>query len=154
MFASINRPDSRDGAANRGTVMGYRCVVTLAALVSVIGATRTSQSDAAPRRASNCTTLNRDLDQFSKSLAMNFAEGIGDDSAARATMREAEYGNLLARVKLTMDLMRDNQCKLPESVPTGEEYASSAIACQTDKMSLGVVSPASCDQSKWKRTRH
>lgn len=103
----------------------------------------------APQKTAVCVGLNRDLQHLSRSLAMNFAEGIGDDSAARATMREAQYNTLLSRVRLTMDLMRDNRCKLPAAVPTGREYVSSAIACRTDTIGGSSASSERCDQSKW-----
>ena len=96
-----------------------------------------------------CTRLYSDMEHLKKSLAMNYADGIGDNSAPRATMRESEYQSLLARVRLTLDLMRDNRCKMPTSVPTGVEYVSSAIACKTDMMQSGSSSSPSCDQDKW-----
>ena len=65
-----------------------------------------------------CTRLYSDMEHLKKSLAMNFADGIGDNSAPRATMREAQEQSLLGRVRLTMDLMRDNHCRMPASVPT------------------------------------
>ena len=106
-----------------------------------------------PRRAAaasgTCTRLYADMEHLKKSLAMNFADGIGDNSAARATMREAQEQSLMGRVRLTMDLMRDNRCRMPTSVPTGVEYADAAITCRTDQMSSGSLNPPSCDQDKW-----
>lgn len=97
-----------------------------------------------------CTRLYTDMEHLKKSLAMNFADGIGDRSAARATLRENQYQSLLTRVRLTMDLMRDNRCRLPASVPTGEEYVGSALTCASDRISAGGTdTPPSCDQSKW-----
>ena len=97
----------------------------------------------------SCTRLYMDMEQLKKSLAMNFADGIGDNSAARATMREAQDQSLMARVRLTMDLMRDNHCRMPTSVPTGVEYSGSAITCKVNMMNSGTSSPPSCDQAKW-----
>lgn len=129
--------------------MQYRHFAAFGSLMVIAIGCGITASRAAPGPSLTCTKLNRDLDELSKSLAMNYAEGIGDSSAVRATMRETEYSNLLTRVKLTMELMRDNHCKLPASVPSGVEYASSAISCQADKLSTGAPSPAACDRSKW-----
>ena len=96
-----------------------------------------------------CTQLNADMEHLKKSLAMNFADGIGDNSAPRATMREAQEQSLMGKVRLTMELMRDNHCKMPTSVPTGVEYASNAISCRTEQMHSGSANPPSCDQDKW-----
>lgn len=101
-----------------------------------------------------CTRLYADMEHLKKSLAMNFADGIGDNSAPRATMREAQDQSLMARVRLTMDLMRDNHCRMPTTVPTGVEYASSAISCRTDQMSSGSLNPPSCVQDKWVPRQH
>jgi len=99
-----------------------------------------------------CEKLTSDLDNLSKSLAMNFAEGIADRRRSGSTVREAEYNNLLTRVRLTMDLMRDNHCRMPTSVPTGEEYVGSALKCRTDMLEAQLQSatlPESCNISKW-----
>ena len=90
------------------------------------------------------------MNGLGKLLAMNYAEGIGDDSAPRATLRETQYQSLLSRVRMNMDLMRDNRCKLPTSVPTGQEYASDAISCRSQILKMGLeTGDGSCDQSKW-----
>ncbi len=124
-------------------------LITLAWL-AMIGDQRAKATKPAPQKSPVCVGLNRDIQHLSKSLAMNFAEGIADNSAARATMRETQYNSLINRVRLTMDLMRDNRCKLPTSVPTGKEYVSNAISCRADTLSSGSASgPPSCDQSKW-----
>lgn len=111
-----------------------------------------SQKRKAPRAqiTQACAGLQRDLNNLSKSMAMNFAEGIGDNSAQRETMRETQYQSLLSRVRMTMDLMRDSRCKFPTSVPTGKEYASAAIACRGEILSTGrSATEGPCDQSKW-----
>lgn len=111
------------------------------------------QGGTAPANSARCTQLTHDLDELSKSLAMNFAEGIGERSAPRATMREAQYSNLLNRVRMTMDLMRDSRCRMPASVPTGQEYVDSALTCHTDmlraEMDRATTLPESCNRSRW-----
>ena len=103
--------------------------------------------------SSVCSKLTSDITNHSKSLAANFAEGVGDNSAPRATMRETQEQTILANVRMTMDLMRDNRCKLPTSVPNGGEYIGSALQCKTDRLKAEVDGtagePAACNQSKW-----
>jgi hypothetical protein len=130
-----------------------KAVCMLAALVASVPANPALSKTTVHKAGASsgtCARLNGEMEQLKKSLAMNFADGIGDNSAPRATMREAQYQSLLGRVRLTMDLMRDNRCKMPTSVPTGVEYASAAIACASARMEAGgASSTASCDQSKW-----
>lgn len=111
------------------------------------------QAGSAPIDATRCTQLARDLDELSKSLAMNAAQGIGERNIQRATRREAQYSNLLTRVRMTMDLMRDSRCEMPASIPTGEEYMSNALACRTGMLEAEIARstslPDSCDRSRW-----
>ena len=139
-------------------------LAALAALIfcdaaGVAAAPRTRARASAPTPSSGaCVQLNGDLDHLSKSLAMNFAEGVGDNSAPRATMREAQYNNLLTRARMTMDLMRDNHCRMPASVPTGEQYTGAALTCHTDMLEAQLARkttlPDSCDQSRWTPAGH
>lgn len=123
--------------------------VVLVASTTVDSAAAKPVARKATATSGTCTRLYADMEHLKKSLAMNFADGIGDNSAPRATMREAQDQSLMARVRLTMDLMRDNHCKMPTSVPNGVEYASTAITCRTDQMHSGSLNPPSCDQDKW-----
>ena len=103
---------------------------------------------AKPNTASSvCFKLSDDYEFASKQLAMSYAEGIGDDSAPRATMREARNSNVLERARITLDLMRANNCKLPTEAPSLKRYLSSAMSCVSQRMSAGTAS--SCEMANW-----
>jgi hypothetical protein len=89
---------------------------------------------------------------------MNFADGLLNRSAATKAVNEAKYGTLLARVRMTMDLMRDHHCRMPDRIPNGEEYASAALSCRTAMLEAEVARsttlPAACNDSSWVAERH
>lgn len=126
--------------------------LAIPALALSVPFTASAQTTSAGPRSATCTSLAGDLDNLGKSLAMNFAEGIGDRRRNGPALREAQYDNLLARVRLTMDLMRDNRCRMPTSVPDGGEYVESALQCRTDMLEspAGAGTPASCDRASWR----
>jgi hypothetical protein len=95
-----------------------------------------------------CAALARDYDAASKDLAVNEAEGIGDNSAPRATLRAMEDANTLSFANITLALMRDNHCPMPKSAPAAVFYLSPALTCATDRLK-GTASPPSCDRSTW-----
>jgi hypothetical protein len=103
---------------------------------------------AAAQATGTCAALARDYDTASKDLADKEAEGVGDDSAPRATLRAMEDANTLAGARITLDLMRDNHCPLPKSAPNYIYYLASALSCRTDRLK-GTVSPPSCDRTTW-----
>jgi hypothetical protein len=101
-----------------------------------------------------CLKLSAGYENASKSLAGNVAKGIGDNSAPRATMREAENNNILAQARLTIDLLKENGCQMPTAAPSATRYFSAALKCKNDQldMALGrgpIHIPDSCDSSKW-----
>src|SRR5207248_2717613 len=86
---------------------------------------------AARREPAICTSLANDYEGASKSLAMLQADGLIDNSAPRATMRETQSANILEKARITMDLMKNNGCKGPTSAPSGDRYLSNALECKT-----------------------
>lgn len=119
-----------------------------------IGAGEPAKPAAAPPAppATTCSILASTYEGASMDLAANRAEGVGDNSAPRATLRAMEDANTLAEARITLDLMRDHKCALPKSAPTSIFYLSDALSCATDRLkSQGAGSPPSCDRSKWKR---
>lgn len=116
----------------------------------VVAQTRASAT--AVPAAGVCAALASTYDGASKELATNSAEGIGDNSAPRATLRALEDSNTLAEAKMTLDLMRDHHCPMPKSAPARIFYLLPALTCANDRMKAsGSVSPASCDQQTWQR---
>lgn len=101
--------------------------------------------------AGTCATLMRQYDGASMDLAANFASSVGDDSAPRATLRQMEDANSLAKAQIAMDLMRDNRCPMPKSAPSIGPYVNQALSCATDRMKASAsVSPESCKRENWK----
>jgi hypothetical protein len=100
--------------------------------------------------ATGCAGLSAAYLGFSKDLAANNAAGLADNSAPRATLRAMEDANTLARARITLDLMRDNRCTMPKSVPDAVTFLLPALTCATDRLKArGTESPASCDRSTW-----
>jgi hypothetical protein len=109
-----------------------------------------SLRSATPTESPACAKLGADYENASKELAMTYAEGVGDNSAPRATMREARNGNVLEKARLTVELMRGNSCRIPTEPPSLARYLSPALACQTALLGAqGGNLPPACDMSTW-----
>jgi len=120
-------------------------------------------SAAAPRRGAPaepapCAGLHGDLDTLSKSLALNFAEGMLNNTTAQKAVTEAKYNTLLERVRMTMDLMRDHRCRMPAAIPTGEQYVGSAIKCRSEMLEAEIARsstlPPICNSANWVAEKH
>ncbi|WP_439567744.1 hypothetical protein [Sphingopyxis sp.] len=101
-----------------------------------------------------CGKLSGDYENASKRLAMIFAEGVNDNSAVRATMRESQESNIRTDARETLELMKLHKCKLPTSTPNAGPYVTQAMRCRLDRLKqelnpTGTI-PESCDSSKWK----
>jgi hypothetical protein len=99
--------------------------------------------------AAACDSLNRQYDQASKDLAANFAHGVGDNSAIRAGVRESQNTTVMEKARLTIELMRGHQCKIPTELPNMQPYLSAALKCETERLNGG--NPPSCDMSTWQK---
>jgi hypothetical protein len=135
-------------------IMTHRCYFAAAGLV--IGAATTMAPAPASAQKSEpaaCAALHSDYEDASKRMAMNHVSGIGDNSALRETTRETENSNVLAEARLTLDLLKANGCRLPNSAPSFSRYYDSALKCHNDilavKLSGTYSFPPSCDRSKW-----
>jgi hypothetical protein len=132
-------------------------VALLAVLSQAIAAPKRAVVSAArPPESSVCLGLIRDYENASKAMAMNQAEGVGDDSPIRQSVREAQNNGSLEKARITLDFMHGNNCKLPNSAPRSELYIRAAMTCKADQMKEalnrargGHTSPPSCDQTKW-----
>ena len=108
------------------------------------------QIEPPPEQTSACSKLAADYEGASKQLAMNFAEGAGDNSAVRATMRETRNATVMEKARLTVELMRGNNCKMPTEAPSMERYLSPALECQTALLTAqGNAMPAACVMANW-----
>ena len=130
-----------------------RRIVLIALLATSAQVTAQVRSSAGPApTAGTCSRLALTYDGVSKDLASNFAEGLGDNSAPRATLRAIEDSNSLTQAHMALDLMRDYHCPMPKDAPASAYYLSAALTCDTDRLKAkGSDTPDSCDRSKWQR---
>lgn len=105
---------------------------------------------AAGKPAGTCSGLTNQWDSIEKDLAAREAEGFGDNSAPRATLRELENSNDLARAQMILSLMQSGRCALPESPPNYVVYITNALSCSTERLK-GTKNPAECDRKTWKK---
>jgi hypothetical protein len=128
-------------------------LVTAGLLVASTAAFTPIPAAAQKPESKTCAALHLDYEETSKRMAMNHASGIGDNSAIRATKREAENTNILAEARLTLDLLKGNGCSLPKSAPSGARYYGSALRCHNDMLGVRLSGkysfPPSCERAKW-----
>jgi hypothetical protein len=101
---------------------------------------------------STCSGLAKSYDQVEKSLAMTYAEGVGDNSAVRETNRQTENSNDLAKASIVISLMQAHHCTLPDHAPTMGTYISDALTCATDRLK-GTADAPSCKMENWQPTK-
>jgi len=102
--------------------------------------------------SSTCSGLAKSYDQVEKSLAMTYAEGVGDNSAVRETNRQTENSNDLAKASIVISLMQAHHCTLPDHAPTMGTYISDALTCATDRLKGSADAP-SCKMENWRPTK-
>jgi hypothetical protein len=134
----------------------HTCLLALAgASLSAIPAyTVAAAPTTAPAAASSgtCASLARDYDQVDKSLALTYAEGIGDNSAPRETNRRIENSNDLARASIIVTLMQTHHCAMPDHAPNVIRYLSEALTCSTDRLK-GTQDPPSFKTDSWQSAK-
>lgn len=100
-----------------------------------------------------CAPLHEEYEDASKRLAQIHAQGLGDQSAPRATMREAESTKVLAGAGMTLELLKAHGCPLPTAAPSGTRYANAARICNLAMLEArraGIYTfPASCERRQW-----
>lgn len=111
---------------------------------------QTAAVPAVAPKPSVCAALAEDWKRFEMNVATRFADGVGDNSAPRATLRAIEESNDLLKANMTLQLMRENKCALPKSAPSGAGYISAALDCSTQRLKVGYeASKAVCDRANW-----
>jgi hypothetical protein len=142
------------GFTQAGESMFARTASMLMLVIASV-ASAPSISIAAPATASNsslgaCASLAMDYDQVEKSLALTYAEGVGDDSAPRETNRQMKYANDLSRASMMLTLMEARHCALPDHAPSYLRYLSPALSCAKDRITsaIGDETP-SCKMESW-----
>lgn len=144
--------------------MKYLVIASMLISSATVDAAPVHKKVAKASEASACKSLASDYDNASKNLAMLEAQGLTDDSAPRATMRETQSNNILNQARITMDLMKNNGCKSPTAAPSANIYLMDAIKCSTAVMKQSSEAailiaegksvsdfdrPPECDRSKW-----
>jgi hypothetical protein len=97
-----------------------------------------------------CGEFQKAIDHSNKLIALTDAEGIGDNSAARAQLQEAQIANYLRRIELNLTLMIQNKCAVPKEPFTTSDYLENALKCSTEQINGNYKSPE-CDLDKWSK---
>lgn len=96
--------------------------------------------------SSPCDTLLTEYRDTDKLLAMSYA----NDTDPQTAMDQA---------RLTLDLIRANDCPVPTRAPTAQPYVRQAMQCRLDQMRIQLAllrgqrpntDPASCDMTQWR----
>lgn len=98
--------------------------------------------------AADCKAL---LDQYivqTKRLASEKADGVGDNSAPRETMRQLKILNLNMMRQMNLDMMIAGKCLLPDKPASDFNYSINALQCAT-KIVQGNYNAPECDYSAW-----
>ena len=96
-----------------------------------------------------CSALNEAVDLQLKKAAQNWVEGVGDNSAPRATLRELETSNALALARMNLDLATLNKCPIRTKPLNPMIYMTEAIECNL-QMLKGVKDSPACKMQDWK----
>jgi hypothetical protein len=115
-------------------------------LTAVILATSASWAIGEPSQL--CKQLESQIEGAEMSISANYAEGVGDNSAPRATLRELRTSNEWAEIRVSLSQMQANRCPTLTRVISGTRFMTPALTCATDR--LGATTPDSCKRSTWK----
>lgn len=96
-----------------------------------------------------CTALADAVEWQLKNAAQNRVEGIGDNSAPRAALREAKTANSLALIQLNLQLMVINKCPARTKPLDPNFYFGDAAECSTQLL-RGNKDTAACNLKDWK----
>lgn len=77
-----------------------------------------------------CTELAKAIEHQLKKSASNYADGITDNSAPRATLRELRTSNSLALARINIELMAQNKCPPRKDPVDPMIYLSEALDCE------------------------
>lgn len=90
-----------------------------------------------------CTDISREIESSLKSVAAANADGVIDNSAPRATMRNAKMTAELAQVQVLVTQMQALKCTISQEPYIYTKYSQSAYGCAL------APSKEKCDQSSW-----
>lgn len=96
-----------------------------------------------------CEALAHDWRSVEMDMAENHVDGMGDDSAPRATLRAIQEQNSLQTAAITLQLMRDNKCEIPKRAPNYTTYELNALDCAAERAKGNNDAPQ-CKRDNWK----
>jgi hypothetical protein len=101
-----------------------------------------------------CETLNKGLDQNMKEAAEHKYVLPKKITPQGLLLAELQIANELAKAKMNLMLMRENQCPLPTEPVNPDKYQDSAISCWAalEKIDFKYWKkdiPEECDMEKW-----
>jgi hypothetical protein len=97
-----------------------------------------------------CANYESAIDTGLKFIALEKAEGIGDNSAPRETNRQLKIANELAVIQANLALLIASKCPPPARSLNTSAYFLPAMKCSTARMK-GEQKPAACELKDWKR---
>ena len=100
------------------------------------------------RAQTPCQDFEAAIEYSLKNISVARVEGIGDDSAPRATLRAIEANNQLLLIQIQLGLMNLNKCPVRKTSLSATKYVDDALACSA-AMRTTESDPPACDRSKW-----
>jgi hypothetical protein len=98
----------------------------------------------------DCQELMRAYEIQGKSMSLESAEVIGDNSVYRAILKEMKINNLNIARQMNLSLMVSQRCPLPETPVVLNEYMMDALKCATEQTKGNYRAPE-CDFAKWNK---
>lgn len=96
-----------------------------------------------------CAAFSGAIESALKQAAADLIEGVADNSAPRASLRELRVANSLATIRINVDLMAQNKCP-PRQTPVDTSYYTvDAFTCEMDTRK-GVKDAPTCNQANWR----
>jgi hypothetical protein len=125
-------------------------LLTRAALIA--GACVASSSQA---QVSVCEQAHRGIVGAEQSWASRQAEGSGDNSAPRATLRELQILKELQLIAIYMEILRSNSCPPLKRLPSYANWFIDALQCEVAIKGAVLKGanadlPPACDPKNWK----
>ena len=123
--------------------MIFEAVFTAALLVQ-------AASSPAASGAGICVALNSRIEDDQKTLATLGAEGLGDDSAPRATMRAAQATEAVSEAQANIALLEAHHCSAYARPISDGAYMNDALVCHLARVkATDATAIPECDQTKW-----
>jgi len=98
--------------------------------------------------ATTCADLEKSVDWSTKLIASEISEGIGDDSAPRATLKEIRISNEWKKIDISINLMAQNKCSPLAYTPNPANYLTAALNCSMAR-TKGENDTIVCNKQEW-----